>query len=570
MKKSFTLCLLFVSLCGFGQSIPNGSFNQFETIACPFSGSTSIKAYKDWVMYQTLDDHWDGPPDSSVCIGLFEADPSKGIDLQTVDLTRPIFLRCKFTENNKLLLASNYLYSVSASINTNNNPVFMEGGTNCPDNMCSGMFIGIQVPDETGLGTTIRWYKDVPSGFSSINYFDTCLPTEYFPENYLREFIIKLKPETGTLPTDRIKMWYAHLGWFTTPNYISSDIVAPQSTYEDTAYQVPVQLAATDPNFWSFEYLLLYANPNTYPSSSTPFFVEGRPEVNTPTPQTIKLIVSEWETFVPQPFAFLRGALVEGSDSIRHNLNLVNYGGDICMGGIIDFVIEDNTKYIHAGGHVNFEGTNSCMMFRNGGTLEVADGVTMQYGQDGRGIMALRSGGKMKLGKGSTLLFDGLLWLQGIPTEKHPDPQFYLDLKPGMSLVFGQNAHITNAMSTAPDVKLNVYMNGGTLDDSKLNANARNRINRIYPKPSKHFTDNVRLLQNPAIGGATIGYTAAGNERVLVQVHDLQGKLAWSKTFEATEGLNSLAVDLGGAVAGVYIATVSAGVGRASMKIVQL
>ncbi|MBK8567133.1 MAG: T9SS type A sorting domain-containing protein [Saprospiraceae bacterium] len=522
-------------------------------------------------MYQTLDGNWDGPLDSSICISL-KSNTNEGIDLHTVDLTKPIFLRNRLTEDNKQQLQPNYIYSASASIwNSNNNEATLLTGINCSNNFCSGLIVGIQIPDETGNSTNMRWYMDIPGEHSYLGDLETCLPTEYFDENYLREYIVKLTLSPGTTPDMTLRMSQARITAFWSPYHIDK-VVAPPFTFEDTSYNVPLYLVGyqVGPSWSAPNYLLLYTDSNSYPSSSTPAYVEAQPSTNTADPKTINLIVSEWETLVPQPFAFLRGALVEGSDSIRHQVNLVNHAGDICMPGPIDFVIEDNTKYIHAGGHVNFEGTNSCMMFRNGGTLEVADGVTMQYGQDGRGIMALRSGGKMKLGKGSTLLFDGLLWLQGIPTEKHPDPQFYLDLKPGMSLVFGENAHITNAMSTSPDVKLNVYMNGGTLDDSKLNANARNRINRIYPKPSKHFTDNVRLLQNPAIGGATISYTAAGQERVLVQVYDLQGKLAWSKTFEATEGLNSFEVGMGEAVAGVYMATVSANGGRASMKIVRI
>lgn len=565
MKKSLTLCLLFGSLLSFGQSIPNGNFNQYETIQCPFDSTTTINAYQDWFMYQTLDGNWNGPLDSTVCISLKD-NPDDGIDIQTFDLARPIFIRCKLTDDNKIWMEPDILYYVSAGTQSwGGNTAQYNAGTNCPGNFCSGFTVGIEVPDETGNSTNTRWYTDIPDGLISYGGFESCLPTEYFPNNYLREFIVKLFPLASTTLNEKIKMSYAYASPEWDFNYVN-DVVAPQSTFNGVSYNVPIYDVAG----WSGSYLLHYTSTSSYPSFTSPSYVEGRPEVNSSDPQTINLSISEWQTLVPQPFVFLRGALVEGSDTIRHTLNLINFGGDICLSTIIDFVIEDNNKYIHAGGHVNMEGLNSCMMFRNGGTLEVADGVTMQYGQDGRGIMALRSGGQVKLGKGSTLLFNGLLWLQGVPTAKHPDPQFYLDLRPGNALVFGEGASIYNGNSTAPDVKLNVYMNGGTLDDSQLTPGARLLINRIYPKPSKRFAENVKLLQNPTIGGATIGYTAAGNERVLVEVHDLQGRLAVSKSYEATEGLNSFEVDLGGAAAGVYMATVSANGGRASMKIVRI
>jgi hypothetical protein len=566
MKKSFTFCLLLVGLCGFGQ-IPNYYFNQYQAISCPFDPLTQLRVYKDWMMYQTLDDNWDGPIDSSICISLYYNDPDMGIDLHTVDLQRPIFLRCKFDESNKVLLYPDESYNAAAWTDYFPPPVVtMQGGTDCPGNICSGIFVGIQIPDETGTSTAMRWYTDVPSSDSTVYGFETCVPTEYFAENYLREFIIKLMPVQGTLETETLRMSYAQFDAYFFTNYVS-EVIAPSFTYQDTSYEVPIYYAAEDQNGWNNEYLIRYTNHSTWPSSANPSYVEGRPEVNTTTPQTINLIVQNWESVVTQPFAFLRGALVEGSDSIRHNLNLVNYGGDICVGGIIDFVFEDNTKYIHAGGHVNMEGLNSCMMFRNGGTFEVADGTTMQFGQDGRGILALRSGGQMKLGKGSTLLFDGLLWLQGIPTAKHPDPQFYLDLKPGTSLVFGENASLYNANSTAPDVKLNVYMNGGTLDDSKLTPAARLLINRIYPKPSNHFKENVQVLQNPAHGQFQVDYISAGQEHIKVEVFDIQGRSAWSKTFEAMEGLNRFYCDFEQGAAGIYLVTVSAKIGRATTKL---
>ncbi|MBI1224297.1 MAG: T9SS type A sorting domain-containing protein [Bacteroidetes bacterium] len=567
MKTSFTLCLLCASIFCFGQTIPNGNFNQFETIPCPFNDAVTIQTYKDWTLYQTLDDHWDGPIDSSICINL-AATPSQGIDLQSVDINKPIFARCKFTESNKVYLSSNMLYNVSASTYNFGNQVYLEGGTDCTENMCSGLIVGIQIPDEPGTGTHIRWYADIPSTDASIYGFDTCVPTEYFANNYLRELIIKMKPKAGTTADQKIKLYDSYFYSPGYPNYISN-IVAPQFTYTGSSYQVPVELVSEFPNSWEFDFMLRYTNTSTWPSSMNPSYVEGIPEVNTPDPQTINLIVDQYQTFVPQPFAFLRGALVEGSDTIRHEVNLINNGGDMCLGGIIDFVFDDNTKYIHKGGHVNMEGLKSCMMFRNGGTFEVAEGVTMQYGQDGRGILALRSGGQMILDKGSTLLFDGTLWLQGIPTAKHPDPQFYLDLKPGTSLIFSKKAGVLNANSSSSDVKLNVFMNGGILDDSRLNPTARLLINRIYPKPSNHFSDNVKLIQNPSSALAQLEYISLGQEQVILSLYDLQGRYIASKNFNTVEGHNHLDYDISDIVAGIYMLHIKSSNGSTSLKLIK-
>lgn len=540
-------------------------------MTCTFDNTVTINAYKDWLVYQTLDDHWNGPIDSTICISL-RSIPSEGIDLQTVDIERPIFIRSKLTESNKVWLQPNYIYDANAGANYfgNNNASF-QGGTDCADNFCSGIIVGIQIPDESGNSTAMRWYTDVPGADASDGRFSTCIPTEYFDDNYIREFIIKLSLAPNTSLDKRVRLQRGRLdaGW--SPYYID-EVIADPSTFVDTSYNVPLYLVGyqNGPIWPAPNYLLLYTDMNSYPSSSSPAYVEARPSVNTPDPQTINLIVSDWETFIPQPFAILRGALVEGSDSIRHQVNLVNHTGDICMGGPVDFVFEDDTKYIHQGGHVNMEGLSSCMMFRNGGTFEVAEGTTMQYGQDGRGILALRSGGQLQLDKGSTLLFDGTLWLQGIPTAKHPDPQFYLDLKPGTSLIFGEHAIVLNANSISPDVKLNVYMNGGTLDDSHLSADERLLIHQIYPKPVERFSDNIKLLGNPITSVAPFEYISLGQEQLMLELYDLQGRYIAKKNYNTAEGYNRFEYDMSDMATGIYLANIKGNNGHATLKMVKL
>lgn len=171
--------------------------------------------------------------------------------------------------------------------------------------------------------------------------------------------------------------------------------------------------------------------------------------------------------------------------------------------------------------------------------------------------------------KGSTLLFDGVLWLQGVPSAKHPDPQFYLDLKPGTTLAFGERANVLNANSISPDVKLNVYMNGGILDDSKLNPVARLLINRIYPKPSSHFKENIQLMNNPTYGIFQLDYLSSRNERVKVDILDLQGRLLNSKTYDMKEGHNRLDYNISDMAAGIYMVNIHAHDGSATEKVLR-
>jgi len=567
-------CFLFACSSVLAQILPNSYFNQYETIPCSFDSTKTITAYVDWVIYQTLDGKWSGPIDSSRCITL--APPGNGIDLQSADLTKPIFVRCKLNEDNKVWLEPDKLYNVGTALHSYSNSIELIGGMGCAENLCSGLIIGIQVPDSTGTTTAMRWHNDIvptatvilPTNIAT-DQFVTCIPTEYFNENYVREFIVKMTLASSVTPDNKIRMDYNFFE-YREPNLVLDEMIAPQFTFVDTSYEVPISYVSDQANGWDYIYMLPYNDEPNWPSSAHPSYAEGRPQVNTPDPKVINIIVDEGSEFVPQPFAFMRGTFVEGSDSIRHQVNLVNHGGDICMGGdITDFVFDNGNKYVHQGGHINFEGRSACMMFRNGAELEVGDNTLFQYGQEGKGILALRSGGGIKLGRSSTLLIENLLWLQGVPTAKHPDPQFYLDLKPGSSLIFGEHANITNAMSVTSDTRLNVYMNGGVLDDSKLSEAARGLINRIYPKPKPSFAANMRVLHNPAYHVLELSYLSAGPEQLLVELLDMQGKKIGKKSFSVTEGLNLLQYELGNLPMGMYLVSAQCGGRKAIVKIIK-
>lgn len=62
---------------------------------------------------------------------------------------------------------------------------------------------------------------------------------------------------------------------------------------------------------------------------------------------------------------------MEGSDSVRHELNIINDGMDWCLGIIIDLVFNGNTNLIYGGGHLEFEGSTAYLMFLNGAELRL-------------------------------------------------------------------------------------------------------------------------------------------------------------------------------------------------------
>ena len=310
------LIILFNTVKSSAQSA--GNFTTFETIPCPFDAAKTIKAYKNWLIYQTMDGTWSGQIDSSRCISLANS-PSDGILLQDVDLSRPVFLRSKFTQTSPAYLEKNMLYITYAGISWQSTNYGLLSGSNCPENLCSGIFVGIEIPDSTGLGTAIRWYTDIADSNTANGTFETCIPTEYFDYNYLKEFIIKLSFDSTTQSSAKIKMAGAGLDSWALNGYVY-DIVAPEWTFEDTSYNVPVSYVATDVNGWNNNYLLMYNDIGNWPSSAHPSYVEGKPQNNTPDPKTINLIVSSGENLIAQPFTIVRGALEIGRASCRERV----------------------------------------------------------------------------------------------------------------------------------------------------------------------------------------------------------------------------------------------------------
>lgn len=571
MKNYLIFALLFASSGLLSQVLPNPTFTEIETIPCPFDPTVTVKAYVGWQIYQTLDGSWQGPIDSNRCISI-ASNTSKGISLQGANLDLPIFLKVKFTDDNKIPLEKNQLYNASIYELYNTNEVELVNGIGCQDNLCSGILVGVEIPDSTGTGTFIRWYTDIPNTYQTNNiYFETCIATENFDESFLREFVVKMTPAPGTTSDKHIQMVFASFWSFGDLSYIS-EIIAPASSFVDTSYQVFAEMVGT-PIFGGVtgDYMLTYNDLTTWPNPSHISYVEGRPDVNTPEPKIINLIIGEDETLIPQPYASIRGALVEGSDSIRHHVNLVNNGGDICFGYIIiDLVFGGGTKYVHQGGHINFEGQSSCMMFMDGGALEVADNTTLYFGEEGKGIMALRPGSNIYLGKGSTLLIDNLLWLQGIPTPAYPEPQFYMSLNPGSTLAFGEHANIFNGLSVTPDTRLNIFMNGGTLDESNLSPAARNLINKIYPTPKTRLSDNLKLMENPVEQFIQLSYFAKKEGLVELELFDLQGRNLGKETRQAYLGPNTFQVEVAPDFAGMGVLKVSTTEGSAALKVVRL
>jgi hypothetical protein len=129
-----------------------------------------------------------------------------------------------------------------------------------------------------------------------------------------------------------------------------------------------------------------------------------------------------------------------------------------------------------------------------------------------------------------------------------------LHLKPGSEFNFWPDAILTNENSRFRESTFrDVYMEGGTLDDSNLSPEERALIRRIYPSPSAEFADNLQLFGNPFSETLELTLTTAGAMSVNVDLMGMNGQSIQHHEFEATLGANYFPLKTNELPAGTYL-----------------
>lgn len=568
-KINFFLLCCFSTLAGFGQG--NFFFGQYffeyDTLLCPFDGNKTVVYPRGWYVYQTTDGAWDGPVDSTRCISVEPYGGQSRIDLDQIDPAEPLFIRAKSSgfaglpdlPLNQLFNAfvNSYVSDVSAK------PVL---GTGCVQDLCTGIYIGIAVPGPMRIqtGVTLDW-GPTETGLDLI----TCFPSEYFGGQQLNELILKYTfPATSELAGKYLHVQSVELADVFWPAGLVSEIDVDASHYNTSTgeYDINVAAAVTNGGFFFDNFILQYTAP-TFPSVQDPSYVIGSVNPNSTEQEVINLVVDPFQVLEIQPFTYLAGALAAGSDTLRHQVNLVNNGGDICL-NFVDFVVSDGDEFRHGGGSLYMNSAFSCMQFRDESALRVLEGATLHYGNNGTGMLALCAGSTIALERDATLIVDGILNMSECNDLIAPQ-QLYMDLPPGSKLVFTENARLTNRFSQGQHMLLNVRMLGGALDDGALAAEDRELIRRIYPEPSPQFADNVSFAPNPFAEVFVVQYVAGKTETVALRWTDISGRIAGQQTLHAVRGLNEWQA-LAPEAAGVYLLSVESEAGKLTKKVVKV
>lgn len=565
MKKHLLLyffCAFFLNLSA--QQLPNYFFSNPTTLLCPYD-SSNFNGFNEWEGFQTADSSYWGVRDTHCTEIASPPAQQLSVFLDGGITTHPTFVASKLDSLSAVQLDSNGMYKVTFYL-FGNDSLRLLLGSNCPEGLCSGMQVGIEIPDSSGTGTDMRWYSgsgtlDFTGSILSVEF---CFPTERFVNaNRIRHAYLKFTPN-GSNPG---VVGTAYSVDIEDMKSMTEGVRAIDATFNGTNYEFHMNAYSNWACFCPNKLMIYTAS--TYPQANQLSYVEVAPSPNVNTQQTIDLYVDLDATLMFQPFTELRGGLVQG-DTIRHNVNLVNNGGTLCTYPFIDLHFENGDGYTHRAGKLDMQGPNACMQFGKAGKLTVDHDAKLSYGKPGQGMLALRSGGKIVLKHNAELVVEHLLAFGEYRWEDSPQT-FEVYLQPGSKLTFGQDAILTNSLSAFPhESKLDVYMEGGTLDDTKLSHEERALIRRIYPSAHDAFADNLKVLGNPFGDLLECTFTSDRAMSVDLELITLDGRVASQHRQSVDRGVNRIQWPQPALVSGMYLLRLSTPYGTCAKRVSKL
>lgn len=496
--------------------------NDFSEQVCPYDSSEMVVLPTQWAVYQTLDGRWDGTVDSSQCLTFFQMDNDWLIDLETLNPDLPLFFRYKM-EGQEVELPSNGLYRGIGSYWTDAQVVLADS---CANEMCSGMLAIYNVPYSAD-STVQRVVRELVGQYKEAN---GCWTTENLDSIYLEEYIMKFTFDEENLSglTFKPQNFYSEEldpSWEYGPAY--AFVFYEYMAISETTYRGYLSDAAFSDDWYLFYYI--QQNTTGFPSFNNYTYVEAFPDLPADTVLDLILYFESEDELNFQPFTGIRGALVEGSDSLRHNLTLDFAMPNLCQAFIVDVIVPDNTTYLMGDGSFEFGNSRSCFMFQTGGTLAIKEEASFEYGREAIGVLGLAGGGHLDLKTNSTLTVDNRMQLVAMTGSERE--QAYAHLAPGSTLRFGPNSSLKR--SQGKNMYLNVYMNGGTLDDSELSAEERQLIRRIYPETPLPTAGRALVSPNPSSGEVMLVLDGESTTNWPYQVIDNLGREVANGKLEA-------------------------------------
>lgn len=548
MKNLYFLFLVFpiVLSAQLNVHIDNAYFEDFEYRSCAYNDSVSLYLPVGWELYRTLNDKWNGVRDSTECIGLDPNEDGAALLLEGLSSDRPIFLRALLTDDNKQELTPNWVYGLDFYADYSN---AIE--SDCNAGLCSKLIVGIEIPNADTTGTALRIYEGEFDEFERM--YTICLGTEYFEKNYLREVVYQLKinPDPNVqISHITFRSFRAEVSPYVMP--LPDTIIAPEWAFDgDSTYNFPLDFG------WYSNYLVTH-DETSYPQPGNTTYIEVDPAIPSASQQTINISIAEYAPLTFAPFASIRGTTIEGSDSIRHKVNLWMPEYNYCL-PFIDVAFSSSVSLFPGIGGIDLPSVKSCYSFSHGARMVIASGRDVVYGKSGVGILALNVDGGITLQPNSSLMINNELRLpdhHGLPSD-----QTWVELPRGSRLSFGPLGRINKIGTYAETgyMKLNVFMNGGELDDHLLSPKERSYINRIYPANIENPAQPLRILPNPSSETLTFEMTLPKDSNYDWSIIDINGRKVKNGEDFAQKGRSYHSIPIQKLLKGVYFLQVQAG-----------
>ena len=551
MKKYLLLFMLLLTSYCVQAQFP-GEFKAYfysSPRPCLVDSTQMVNQFDEWDFYKTTNNEWNGTLDSTFC-GEVKVDGT--IDLTSIGDGETFFIRYHFNDTNKIFAYQNELFAAGlVSFVDSINQINL--GNNCNGNFCTSVMLGLEIPDSLGTGTDIRWHETIPT--QAYNYASDsftahfCLPTENVASNHLREIVAKITVGNPYNQTSVDKP-YGHIkfkGFSMDHLYaltIENNINIPKNSNGDYIRHVNEHL------------LLTRSNSSGYPNIYNVEYMDVTPyPTNVDTVVIMNIIIEKDASFIQQPFLELQGAYLLNSTTQRHNYNIINNGGNVCFPHIVEVILKDGNHYIHKGGNVDFGGKTACMQFGEGSKLIIDDNAHLEYGTNGVGNLALRTGSSIEIRKNAELHINNNVMLFEFKYDTEPQ-QVYMTLNEGSKLSFGKLANITNEYSLDGTMKLNIYMKGGEVDLSQLDPASRALINLIYDTPTTIFSDNIQILGNPIKENVRISIVNDEAKEVAVRLTSVNGQLVYNNLIEVQKGYDEIQIPTLNLANGLYFVTI--------------
>ncbi|MBK9761466.1 MAG: hypothetical protein IPO90_16245 [Flavobacteriales bacterium] len=546
MKYGYTLFSL-IAACGplVAQDLPTMWSADTVTMNCPWDSGETIQTFQGWEAYQTLNDEWNGPVDSTRCLDLFvvvnNSYVQPRIQFDQVDTTRSVFVRVLLDSSSAIPLDSSTIYTLQAGLYPSQNDLLDTSGS-CPGALCTGVMAAVQVPDSAGMGSVLRWYTGSYDPFGGFGYpVELCVPTERFASNRLREVILRIT-SVGAAAGEFVNIDPPILQnmdqWSGVQKLRES--VLPQ--FQTGQFDYFLQ------GFFGPSFLVMYED-STYPDAAHQSYLDVSPIPNVAAPTNVTLNLDQYSTMVFQPFTQFRGGLIVGSDSLRHPFSFVN-DGDLCMASqIVEVIWSPGSRYVHNGGHVDMDGERCCFLFRKGSTLRINNGVRFDYGAKRRGMLGLRAGCTIDIGANAELVINNMVDMkEDFGATEHQD--IILALRDGAKLTFAPGARLFNGNSIGQATQLLVYLDGGSIDITGLPPEDRLKVRVIEVPPVD--LGGTMVLGNVGGNRLLLHLASRIDGLALISIMDVGGRAVAQEEVPLVIGPNTVRIEIPTAAPGTY------------------